>query len=167
MTRGPRSLAAQQRCATRCVDATLPAVGHPDWPTRRRRLEASSAALASLKRSTVLADVFRIWFDGSCGTISGLRLGRTAQQAVEWEEINAAWGQAVLLLATLAKVCGGWVCGGGASVCVPGAARGEAGFAHSLRLTSPGRPSRTASRCRPAACASAPTGCCPRGRTRR
>ena len=25
-------------------------------------------------------------------------------QAVEWDEINAAWGQAVLLLATLAKV---------------------------------------------------------------
>ncbi|KAL4458034.1 hypothetical protein ABPG75_012899 [Micractinium tetrahymenae] len=70
------------------------------------RLEASSAALAALKRTTVIADTFRIWFDGSCGTISGLRLGRTAQQAVEWEEINAAWGQAVLLLATLAKACG-------------------------------------------------------------
>lgn len=27
-------------------------------------------------------------------------------QAVEWDEINAAWGQAVLLLATLAKVGG-------------------------------------------------------------
>ena len=48
--------------------------------------------------------VFRIWFEGSCGTISGLRLGRTAQQPVEWEEINAAWGQAVLLLSTLARV---------------------------------------------------------------
>jgi hypothetical protein len=53
-------------------------------------------------------DLFRIWFDASCGTISGLRLGRTAQQAVEWPEINAAWGQAVLLLDTLARV-GGWV----------------------------------------------------------
>lgn len=77
-------------------------------PARRRRLEASSSALAALKRTTVLADVFRIWFDGSCGTISGLRLGRTAQQAVEWDEINAAWGQAVLLLATLARVRRGW-----------------------------------------------------------
>lgn len=77
-------------------------------PGRCCRLEASAAALAALKRTTVLADVFRIWFDGSCGTISGLRLGRTAQQAVGWEEVNAAWGQAVLLLATLAKVRGPW-----------------------------------------------------------
>jgi hypothetical protein len=59
-----------------------------------------------LRRTNVHADLFRIWFDGACGTISGLRLGRTAQQAVEWDEINAAWGQAVLLLATLARVGG-------------------------------------------------------------
>ena len=50
--------------------------------------------------------MFRIWFDGPFGTISGLRLGRTSSVAVEWDEINAAWGQAVLLLATLAKACG-------------------------------------------------------------
>ncbi|PRW18412.1 beclin 1 [Chlorella sorokiniana] len=70
------------------------------------RLEASGAALDALKRTAVYHDVFRIWYDGACGTISGLRLGRTSQQAVEWDEINAAWGQAVLLLATLAKACG-------------------------------------------------------------
>ena len=76
------------------------------------RLESSSAALGLLKRTSVHHDLFRIWFDGSCGTISGLRLGRTAQQAVEWPEINAAWGQALLLLDTLARVgswVGGWV----------------------------------------------------------
>lgn len=100
--------------AARPFHAPLPTLptAHPT-----ARLEASSAALASLKRTAVHHDVFRIWFDGSCGTISGLRLGRTAQQAVEWEEINAAWGQAVLLLATLAKVgMGGSGVLGGAGV---------------------------------------------------
>lgn len=37
--------------------------------------------------------MFRIWFDGPFGTISGLRLGRTSSIHVEWDEINAAWGQ--------------------------------------------------------------------------
>ena len=78
----------------------------------------STASLAQLKRTSVYADVFRIWFDGACGTIAGLRLGRTAQQAVEWEEINAAWGQAVLLLATLAQVGRG------------GGRRGRGGMGH-------------------------------------
>lgn len=122
-------------------NCTLPAC----LPAPAARLEASGAALDALKRTAVYHDVFRIWYDGACGTISGLRLGRTSQQvgwvgiaqewacvgwlagqcrwpvtwlnanrpavsllpslqAVEWDEINAAWGQAVLLLATLAKV---------------------------------------------------------------
>lgn len=51
-------------------------------------------------------DVFHIWHEGPFGTISGFRLGRTPTEAVEWGEINAAWGQAVLLLHTLAQVRG-------------------------------------------------------------
>ncbi len=43
--------------------------------------------------------------DGPFGTISGFRLGRTPLVNVEWDEINAAWGQAVLLLSTIAQVC--------------------------------------------------------------
>ncbi|KAI3435500.1 hypothetical protein D9Q98_001566 [Chlorella vulgaris] len=77
-----------------------------DRDALQHRLEASSGALCMLRRTSVYNDLFRIWFHGACGTISGLRLGRTAQQAVEWDEINAAWGQAVLLLATLARACG-------------------------------------------------------------
>lgn len=42
--------------------------------------------------------------DGPFGTISGFRLGRTPDVAVEWDEINAAWGQAVLLLHAMAQV---------------------------------------------------------------
>jgi hypothetical protein len=47
--------------------------------------------------------MFRIWHDGPFGTISGFRLGRTPECPVEWDEINAAWGQAVLLLHTMAQ----------------------------------------------------------------
>ena len=42
--------------------------------------------------------------DGPFGTISGFRLGRTPEAPVEWDEINAAWGQAVLLLYTMSQV---------------------------------------------------------------
>ena len=41
--------------------------------------------------------------DGHFGTINGLRLGRLPTFLVEWSEINAAWGQVVLLLHSLAK----------------------------------------------------------------
>ena len=57
-----------------------------------------------LKRTNVYSDVFKIWWDGPFGTISGLRLGRTPAADVSWDEINAAWGQAALLLHTMAKV---------------------------------------------------------------
>lgn len=52
----------------------------------------------------MLNDLFYI---GSCdqfGTISGLRLGRLDTEHVPWDEINAAWGQCTLLLATLMKL---------------------------------------------------------------
>lgn len=42
-----------------------------------------------------------IWHNGLFGTINGFRLGRLTTIPVEWSEINAAWGQATLLLYTL------------------------------------------------------------------
>lgn len=44
--------------------------------------------------------------DGAFATISGFKLGRTSEVAVEWDEVNAAWGQAVLLLHTMSQSCG-------------------------------------------------------------
>jgi hypothetical protein len=60
--------------------------------------------LDRLRRTNVYNDAFHIWFEGPFATISGFRMGRTAACPVEWDEINAAWGQAVLLLHTLAQV---------------------------------------------------------------
>jgi beclin len=69
----------------------------------------------------VYNDAFCIGHDGVFGTINNLRLGRvpgvpvrpilyvillqrlTSPDQVEWAEINAAWGQTLLLLYTIAR----------------------------------------------------------------
>lgn len=68
------------------------------------QMEHTQAHLKRLQQTNVYQDVFRIWHEGPFGTIGGFRLGRTNDVGVEWDEINAAWGQAVLLLHTMAKV---------------------------------------------------------------
>jgi len=62
--------------------------------------------LERLQRTNVYNDTFCIGHDGFFGTINGLRLGRLVNPAVEWNEINAAWGQTLLLLATVAEKLG-------------------------------------------------------------
>lgn len=59
--------------------------------------------LEKLKKTNVFNDAFHIWHDGHFGTINGYRLGRLPSVPVEWNEINAAWGQTVLLLHTMAS----------------------------------------------------------------
>ena len=59
--------------------------------------------LEFLQRTNVYNDTFCIGHDGHFGTINGLRLGRLSSMPVDWTEINAAWGQACLLLATVAE----------------------------------------------------------------
>ncbi|KDO23213.1 hypothetical protein SPRG_20977 [Saprolegnia parasitica CBS 223.65] len=63
----------------------------------------ASDVLRCLQRYNVFNDTFHIWHEGSFGTINGLRLGRLPSKPVEWAEINAALGQATLLLATVAS----------------------------------------------------------------
>ena len=52
----------------------------------------------------MLEDLFRISTEGAIGTINALRLGRLAGVTVDWAEINAAVGQWVLLLHTVAHM---------------------------------------------------------------
>ncbi|KAJ9610038.1 Vacuolar protein sorting-associated protein atg6 [Cladophialophora chaetospira] len=59
--------------------------------------------LERLQRTNVYNDTFCVGHDGYFGTINGLRLGRLPNQNVDWSEINAAWGQTLLLLATVAE----------------------------------------------------------------
>ncbi|KAL2831786.1 autophagy protein Apg6-domain-containing protein [Aspergillus cavernicola] len=67
------------------------------------RYDHDSRQLERLQRTNVYNDAFCIGHDGYFGTINGLRLGRLANPSVEWPEINAAWGQTALLLATIAE----------------------------------------------------------------
>ena len=69
--------------------------------------EHDARQLERLQRTNVYNDTFCIGHDGFFGTINGLRLGRLPPpQNVDWPEINAAWGQASLLLATVAEKLG-------------------------------------------------------------
>ena len=88
--------------------------------TLRAAYAADSATLERLEKTNVYNDAFCIGHDGVFGTINGLRLGRVPgvpvsatyqpfsrfilkSDQVEWAEINAAWGQTLLLLYTIAR----------------------------------------------------------------
>lgn len=76
---------------------------HDERDTVNAAYDHDAQQLERLQRTNVYNDVFCIGHDGSFATINGLRLGRLPPpQNVEWPEINAAWGAAALLLATVA-----------------------------------------------------------------
>ncbi|OQS01908.1 hypothetical protein THRCLA_05661 [Thraustotheca clavata] len=58
----------------------------------------------SIRRINVASDAFYIWHKGSIGTINGFALGRLNH--CDWNEINAAWGEATLLLQHIADALG-------------------------------------------------------------
>jgi beclin 1 len=66
------------------------------------KFDHDSRQLEKLQRSNVYNDTFCISHDGTFATINGLRLGRLSTKPVDWPEINAAWGHALLLLVTVA-----------------------------------------------------------------
>mmetsp|Transcript_25772 Transcript_25772/g.66360 ORF Transcript_25772/g.66360 Transcript_25772/m.66360 type:complete len:455 (+) Transcript_25772:147-1511(+) len=68
------------------------------------KIDRAASELERLRCTNVYNDAFHIWYNGPFGTISGFRLGRHGQE-VEWNELNAAWGQATLLLHTMAQNC--------------------------------------------------------------
>lgn len=72
------------------------------------QFEAASEQLRRLNATSALNLTFHIAYEGEYATINGLRLGRHAKSnappeaQVDWDEVNAAFGQAALLLHTLA-----------------------------------------------------------------
>lgn len=60
-----------------------------------------SAKHAQLNSISVLNDCFNIWHSGQFATMNGLRIGRHPSNQVDWNEINAALGDVLLLLATV------------------------------------------------------------------
>jgi beclin len=67
------------------------------------KYDYDSRLLERLQRSNVYNDTFCISHDGTFATINGLRLGRLSNRPVDWPEVNAAWGHALLLLVTVAE----------------------------------------------------------------
>ncbi|XP_042220816.1 beclin-1-like protein isoform X2 [Homarus americanus] len=72
----------------------------------KSQLSYTQNQLERLKKTNVFNTTFHIWHSGHFGTINNLRLGRLPTAPVAWQEINAAWGQTVLLLASLARKIG-------------------------------------------------------------
>jgi beclin 1 len=70
------------------------------------QLRAGQAALEKLKKTNVFNATFHIWHAGHFGTINGFRLGRLPSVPVDWNEVNTAWGQTVLLLHSLCRKIG-------------------------------------------------------------
>jgi beclin 1 len=70
------------------------------------KFDHDSRQLEKLQRTNVYNDTFCISHDGTFATINGLRLGRLSSKPVDWPEINAAWGHALLLLVTVAERLG-------------------------------------------------------------
>ena len=70
------------------------------------QLSQETKVLEALQRTNVYNDTFCIGHDGNFGTINGLRLGRLPDHHVEWPEINAALGQALLLLVVVSEKLG-------------------------------------------------------------
>ena len=76
---------------------------------RATREDAASTALQLQKFSeiSVINDAFYIWFAGPFATINNFRLGNSpVGRQVEWMEINAALGQAVLVVSIIAARAG-------------------------------------------------------------
>ena len=59
--------------------------------------------LQKLSQYDSVNDTFHIWYSGPFATINNLRLGTLPSCVIEWSEINAALGQAVLAIAVTAE----------------------------------------------------------------
>ncbi|KAF9352309.1 autophagy protein 6 [Mortierella sp. NVP85] len=76
---------------------------HNERDSVNLKYDYDTRQLEKLHKTNVYNDTFCISHEGHFGTINGFRLGRLPNQPVDWPEINAAWGQTLLLLHTIAN----------------------------------------------------------------
>lgn len=76
---------------------------HNERDSVNLKYDYDTRQLEKLHKTNVYNDTFCISHEGHFGTINGFRLGRLPTQPVDWAEINAAWGQTLLLLHTIAN----------------------------------------------------------------
>ncbi|KAK2085965.1 Beclin-2 [Saguinus oedipus] len=70
------------------------------------QLQYARVQLDRLEEINCFNATFEIWVEGPLGIINNFRLGCLPTVPVSWNEINAAWGQAALLLLALANTVG-------------------------------------------------------------
>ncbi|ORZ08067.1 autophagy protein Apg6-domain-containing protein [Lobosporangium transversale] len=76
---------------------------HNERDSVNLKYDYDARQLEKLHKTNVYNDTFCIGYDGQFATINGFRLGRLPTQPVDWPEINAAWGQTLLMLHTIAN----------------------------------------------------------------
>ncbi|RLN89182.1 hypothetical protein BBJ28_00012677 [Nothophytophthora sp. Chile5] len=70
------------------------------------QIDAMERKEVASKSLNILTDMFVIGYNGTFGTINQFRMGQSASLSIEWNEINAAFGESALLLQTLADIVG-------------------------------------------------------------
>lgn len=55
------------------------------------------------KTRSIYLDMFQIVVDENVGIINGLQMGKGNGSAIDWQEVNTAWGIVVLLVQTICK----------------------------------------------------------------
>lgn len=79
---------------------------HDELRSLENRLRYAQARLHRLENTDAFRAAFEIRHRGPVASINRFRLGCLPSVPVGWDEINAAWGQAALLLLALAKAVG-------------------------------------------------------------
>lgn len=102
--------ASQQEVAEFCIEDNLYSLKLNSALSKQTSIQSAlkhdETQLSLLQRTNIHNDLFSISHDGIFGTINSLRLGRLSTHPVDWPEINAAWGHALLLLCTVARETG-------------------------------------------------------------
>ena len=77
-----------------------------DLDSMKEEADRTLSQLQRFMQINVLNDAFYIWYSGPYATINNFRLGNLSIRPIEWVEINAALGQCVLALSTIAAKIG-------------------------------------------------------------
>lgn len=72
----------------------------------RSQIDGIEGKISSVQQINVLNDMFSIGHNGPFATINNFRVGQLPSAPVEWNEINAGFGEMALLLQTLAASVG-------------------------------------------------------------
>lgn len=74
-----------------------------DFISINNTISVTQQNLQKLLQINIINDAFHIWYNGPYATINNFRLGKLATHPIEWQEINAALGEAAAAVYTIAN----------------------------------------------------------------